>query len=256
MNIDHFEAVLRSPFAGPWRRFSSPVRVIRAFTAHDVRQALDDVDTAVSAGMYAAGFVSYEAAAAFGLPTGKPFAGLPLVCFGLFASDDVETLARFPADGGARTGAWRASVDRSTYMDAISAIKRRIEAGDTYQINFTMRLSAAFEGDPQALMRELYARQAGPWSAFVDIGSHAICSASPELFFMRDGGAVDCLPMKGTAARGWWPAQDDEQGRALRESEKNRAENVMIVDMVRNDLGRIARTGSVRVTSTSVSRKS
>ena len=77
----------------------------------------------------------------------------------------------------------------------------------------------------------------------------AICSASPELFFVRDRARIECRPMKGTAARGWWPEQDAARGTELQRSEKNRAENVMIVDMVRNDLGRVATTGSVRVRS-------
>jgi para-aminobenzoate synthetase/4-amino-4-deoxychorismate lyase len=244
-----FEAILRTPFGGPWRRFASPVRVIRATSASDVASALSDVDAAVRSGLYAAGFVTYEAAAAYGLPVKTATGDLPLVSFGLFAPDDVETLSRFPDGGEARVGAWTPSVDRETYRAAIAAIKDRIERGDTYQVNYTLRLTGPFEGDARSLMGNLYARQAGPWSAFVDIGSHAICSASPELFFLRHGEVLECRPMKGTAARGWWPAQDVSQGEELKASPKNRAENVMIVDMVRNDLGRVARTGSVRVLS-------
>ncbi|MEO6212023.1 MAG: chorismate-binding protein [Vicinamibacterales bacterium] len=246
---DSLEAILRTPSAGPWRRFSSPVRIVRAFVPGDVRDALSQVDDAVSSGLYAAGFVSYEAAGAFGLPVRPGPPDLPLVCFGLFTPGNVETLGRFPVAGEATVGTWTPSITHDTYLDAISTIKSRIEAGDTYQINYTFRLTAPFTGDPRALMRDLHARQAGRWSAFVDIGTHTLCSASPELFFSREGGAVSCLPMKGTAARGWWPDQDLARGAALRRSDKNRAENVMIVDMVRNDLGRAARTGSVQVVS-------
>lgn len=243
---DSFEAILRTPFAGPWRRFASPTRVIRAFATTDVRTALDEVDAAVSGGMYAAGFVAYEAAGAFGLPVAPPPPGLPLVCFGLFTPANVETLARFPSGRDWQTSEWMPTIGHDAYLRAIASIKDRIEAGDTYQINFTFRLRALFNGDPRGLLENLYAHQAGPWSAFVDIGSHAVCSASPELFIMRNGQAIECRPMKGTAARGWWPAQDVDRGLQLQRSEKNRAENVMIVDMVRNDLGRIATTGSVR----------
>ena len=143
----------------------------------------------------------------------------------------------------ARARRWTPSTTHEAYLQAIPAIKGQIEAGDTYQINFTLRLHAPFPGDPLALMRDLYAAQAGPWSAFVDIGTHAICSASPELFFLRDEARIECHPMKGTAARGWWPAQDAARGTELQRSEKNRAENVMIVDMVRNDLGGSPRPG-------------
>lgn len=244
-----FEAVLRTPFAGPWRRFANPVRIVSARRADEVRRALADIDGAVEEGLYAAGFVAYEAGAAFGLPVHEPSGSLPLVVVGLFAADDVETLSRLPAGGAAEIGEWRPSVDSEAYMRAIAAIKRRIEAGDTYQINFTFRLSATFRGDPKALMIDLYRAQAGRWSAFIDLDTHAICSASPELFVLSEHGRLESHPMKGTAARGWWPTQDLERGRALHRSEKNRAENVMIVDMVRNDIGRIARTGSVRAES-------
>ncbi len=186
---------------------------------------------------------------AFGLPVQEAAPGLPLVCFGLFAPEQVESLTRFPAAGFASLGDWKASIDHAAYLRAIDSIKRSIEAGNTYQINFTFRLTAPFEGDPAALMRDLYAGQAGPWSAYVEAGDHAICSGSPELFFSLEGERVLCRPMKGTAPRGYWTEQDNAFGNALRQSEKNRAENVMIVDMVRNDIGRIARIGSVQATS-------
>lgn len=244
-----FEMILRTPWAGPWRRFSRPFQVIAAHDPVDVREALAQVDQAVRGGAYAAGFLTYEAAGAFGLPVRQPAPGLPLVCFGLFAPEQVESLNRFPSAGGASLGGWRALIDHAAYLRAIERIKSRIEAGDTYQINFTFRLTAPFEGEPAALMRDLYAGQAGPWSAYVETGHHVICSASPELFFSLDGDRLLCRPMKGTAPRGYWPAQDDALGRALRASEKNRAENVMIVDMVRNDVGRIAQIGSVKASS-------
>ena len=244
---DRFEAVLRTPFGGPWRRFSHPVRVVSASRVEQVGTALAEVDSAVRSGLYAAGFVTYEAAAAFNLPvkslSERSESNGPLISFGLFSPDSVETLARLPPGGASELGEWQPSIDHDAYLRAITAIKARIEAGDTYQINFTFRLNASFRGEPSALMRDLYAAQAGRWSAFVDIGTHAICSASPELFFVREDGRLECHPMKGTAARGWWPAQDTARGKELHRSEKNRAENVMIVDMVRNDLGRIARTG-------------
>ena len=240
-----FTAVLRTPFAGPWRRFSDPDRVLVARTTDDVRPLLEEVDQAVRRGLYAAGFVTYEAAAAFGLPVHAGTDGLPFACFGLFDAAAVETLARFPVERMAEVGEWQPSLTHDAYLDAVARIKGHIAAGDTYQINFTFRLNAPFRGDPRRLMADLYATQAGPWSAFVETETHTICSASPELFFIRNAEHIECHPMKGTAARGWWPAQDAARGLALQQSEKNRAENVMIVDMVRNDLGRVARTGSV-----------
>ena len=244
-----FELTLRTPWAGPWRRFRDPFRIITAHDILDVRGALAEVDGAVRGGAYAAGFVTYEAAGAFGLPVRPPDADLPVVCFGLFAPESLQSFRRFPSDGGASLGAWQPAIDHGAYLRAIAAIKSRIEAGDTYQINFTFRLAAPFAGEPAALMRELFAGQAGAWSAYVEAGDHVICSASPELFFSLNRNRLLCRPMKGTAPRGYWPAEDDARGEALRASEKNRAENVMIVDMVRNDVGRVAQVGSVTVPS-------
>jgi len=244
-----FDVILRTPWAGPWRRFQRPSRVIATRDPARVRTALEDVDREVRAGSYAAGFVAYEAASAFDLPAREPASSLPLVCFGIFSPMDVESLGRLPGAAGAATlGDWAPSIDHAAYLRAIASIKERIAAGDTYQINFTFRLLARFTGDPLALMRTVYAGQAGPWSAYIDMGTHAVCSASPELFFKLNDGRLECRPMKGTAPRGYWPDQDAARGEALRASEKNRAENVMIVDMVRNDLGRVAKVGSVRAT--------
>jgi para-aminobenzoate synthetase/4-amino-4-deoxychorismate lyase len=243
------DIVLRTPWGGPWRRFGRPARVITARDSQDVRAVLQMVDDAVREGSYAAGFVTYEAAGAFGLPVRDVDGALPLVCFGIFPPDNVETLWRLPSSREATLGAWQPSIDHASYVSAIEAIKTRIEAGDTYQINFTFRLTAAFAGDPWAVMRALHAGQAGPWSAYVDTGDRVICSASPELFFSLEGKRLTCRPMKGTWPRGYWPEQDAARGEELRRSEKNRAENIMIVDMVRNDLGRVAGTGSVRPVS-------
>jgi para-aminobenzoate synthetase/4-amino-4-deoxychorismate lyase len=246
-----FEALIRTPWRGPWRRFTNPIAVLQADRPEDVAACLAEVDSEVSAReCFAAGFVTYEAAAAFGLPVQHPPSdGLPLVCFGLFSADDVRTASAITASAPHRIGAWQPSIDHDAYLEAVRRIKLRIEAGDTYQINFTFRLSADFEGDPRSLMAELDAAQAGRWGAFVDVGRYAICSASPELFFTAADGRIECRPMKGTAARGLHPAADAAQAETLRRSEKNRAENVMVVDMVRNDLGRIAAVGSVHVPS-------
>ncbi|MBA2301685.1 MAG: chorismate-binding protein [Acidobacteria bacterium] len=238
--------MLRTPWGGGWRRFRNPRHVMSARRPADVRQALEEVEHAVERGSYAAGFVTYEAGAAFGLPVRPAGDAIPLVCFGIFAPEEVDVVGRLPPAGDATLGEWQSSIDHSGYRNAIEEIKARIEAGDTYQINFTFRLTAPFAGDPLAVMRDLYAAQAGPWSAYVDARDYVFCSASPELFYRVDGSRVVCRPMKGTWPRGYWPDQDLAHGEALRYSAKNRAENVMIVDLVRNDLGRVATIGSVR----------
>ena len=242
-----FEVLLRTPHGGPWRTFRDPVELVVATRVEEVVDCLARVDRAVRDGHYAAGFVTYEAAAAFGLPRSRHASGpLPLACFGLFPPDRVGSLPHLPQTAGCRVGQWHPSIDRAHYVSALRQVKAHIEAGETYQINFTFRMRAQFEGDPVALLNDLDSAQEGPWGAFVEVGRHAICSASPELFFAADRDRVVCRPMKGTAPRGLWPAADRAQAERLRNSEKDRAENVMVVDMIRNDLGRIARAGSVK----------
>ena len=245
------DAIIQTPWQGPWRRFTNPVAILQATTPDDVIACLAEVDGRVHREhLFAAGFVSYEAAGAFGLPVAPAGPGdPPLVCFGLFKPEHVSTLPDLPEGSGHRIGDWAPSIDRAQYYAAVERIKDHIAAGDTYQINFTFRLRAAFTGDPRSLMRRLSAAQAGRWGAYIETASHALCSASPELFFELAGDRIACRPMKGTAARGLYTAEDRRQAQRLRDSEKNRAENVMIVDMVRNDLGRLARYGGVRVTS-------
>lgn len=245
-----FEVRVRTGRGREWRTFRDPTSILRATTIGEVAGCLAEVERAVADGAYAAGFVTYEAAAAFALPVREPgSAGLPLVCFGLFSPQSVDSERALPRTGTYDTGEWQPSIDQPTYANAVQRIKSLIEAGETYQINFTFRLSAAFAGDALALLRDLDAAQDGPWGAYVDDGRHAICSASPELFFTVRGDRIECRPMKGTAPRGLWAAADRARADQLRSSPKNRAENVMVVDMARNDLGRIARTGSVAVTS-------
>ncbi|MEN3338912.1 MAG: para-aminobenzoate synthetase / 4-amino-4-deoxychorismate lyase [Acidobacteriota bacterium] len=246
-----FEVRLRTGAAREWLTFRDPTRVLRARTPDEVVAVLQEVERAVGAdGCYAAGFVTYEAAAAFDLPVHSPEAdGPPVVCFGLFSPRSVESETKLPPPGAYRTGDWTPTIDKGTYSDAIRRIKALIEAGETYQINFTFRLAAAFLGDPLALLRDLDAAQDGPCGAYVEDGQYAICSASPELLVRAHGDRIECRPMKGTAPRGLWAAADRAQRDELRSSPKNRAENVIVVDMTRNDLGRIARTGSVEAAS-------
>ncbi|MDI6798273.1 MAG: bifunctional anthranilate synthase component I family protein/class IV aminotransferase, partial [Desulfatibacillaceae bacterium] len=122
-----------------------------------------------------------------------------------------------------------------------------IFSGNTYQVNYTFRMEAPFAGDPLALFGALAHAQQSPLCAFVDTGDFAVCSASPELFFSLEGDLLVSRPMKGTARRGLYFEQDEQIRAWLEQSSKNRAENVMIVDMIRNDMGRIARTGTVEV---------
>jgi para-aminobenzoate synthetase/4-amino-4-deoxychorismate lyase len=213
-----------------------------------VREALDEVEAAVRGGLWAAGFVAYEAAPAFDpalrVP-GPPVDGLPLLWFGLFR--DRVTAIPLPPGRPYRLGAFRRLETRDRHRSSVAEIRGRIAAGDVYQVNHTMRLVADFEGDAGGLYRDLAEAQAAAYNAYLRLDRFEILSASPELFFRRTGDRVISRPMKGTAPRGRWFEDDERHRERLLGSEKEQAENIMIVDLVRNDLGRVARFGSVAV---------
>lgn len=228
-----------------WRSFADPVDIVQATALGEVLPALERVDSYTRDGYYAAGFVSYEASTAFDsvLQTHSPGA-LPLLWFGIYRS--VQTV-ELPEAGNYHTSPWQASVTAEEYRAAFQRIKDYIAQGDTYQVNYTWRLRADFSGDPLGLFRALYQAQRPCYGAYCDIGGHVLCSASPELFFTRHGEIITCRPMKGTIGRGLSYPDDQARAAQLQGSEKERAENLMIVDMVRNDLGRIAAPGQVAV---------
>lgn len=233
-----------------WLSYSDPVDVIQTNDISEVYQAFAEVEKSVnSSGLYAVGYISYEAAPAFDSAFSvKQSNKLPLVWFSLHEKvADIKDL--LPATGIYSAGAWEPDIRECDYHNSIKRIKRYIEAGDTYQSNYTFRLKTPFKGDAYAFFNDLRRTQNGRNCAFLDIGDYSICSASPELFFAINGKSLKSCPMKGTAARGLTWAQDIKAIDDLSRSEKNRAENVMIVDMIRNDLGRVAEPGSVYVQS-------
>lgn len=242
-------ALLRDATRRRWLEFGEPLRVIEAYTPDRVMPALAQLEAELAQGHCIAGFLAYEAAPAFdpALLTHPPVPGQPLLWFGVFRA---ARPAPGPEPGGPdayRIGTWTPSITEDQYYRGLAAIHRWLHAGDTYQVNYTFRLRAAFEGDPLALFAALDAAQQGAYSGYIDTGELCIASASPELFFALDGERIVGKPMKGTAARGRWRAEDEANRAALAASAKNRAENLMIVDMIRNDLARIAELGSVRV---------
>lgn len=230
-----------------WLALSRPLRIFETSNHADVGALLAEVEAAVANGAgIAAGWVSYEAAPAFDAHlTVKPAGAVPLLWFGLFADSAPITLPEALDEIVARD--WTADVDEASHAAAVSRILDYIREGDTYQVNCTYRQHAPFHGDPWRAFLRLVAAQRETYGAFIDTGRHVVCSASPELYFRLDGERIVSKPMKGTAARGRTLAEDRDQARNLRASEKERAENLMIVDMVRNDFGRLADTGSVKV---------
>ena len=231
-------------------RFDGLRAVIRADAIEDVLPALRAVEDAVADGLHAAGFVAYEAAPAFdpALATRPADPRIPLLWFALYErriEADRNELSDDTAD--ASLGELRPDVAEDDYAARVDRIRELIAAGDTYQVNYTFRLRGAFDGSPLALYRRLCDAQQAAFCAYVDFGVGVIVSASPELFFRWGGGELELRPMKGTRPRGRWLEEDRERARELTASPKDRAENLMIVDLLRNDAGRIAEVGSVRV---------
>ncbi|MFO1350907.1 MAG: aminodeoxychorismate synthase component I [Gammaproteobacteria bacterium] len=243
-------AVIFDARADRWLAFRRVRAAHSAYRVADVLPALRQVEQEVARGQWAVGFLAYEAAPAFDPAlVVKPSSGMPLLWFGIFDEPDSGAPLDFSESQPRYDLRWQPTVDRDAYRQAIARIKRLIQDGDTYQVNFTLRLRAAFPHAPWPLFVRLADAQRARYCAFLDTPEWAICSASPEMFFEWQGLELLSRPMKGTAPRGLWLDDDRARAAELKASLKNRAENVMIVDMVRNDLGRIAALGSVKVTS-------
>jgi para-aminobenzoate synthetase / 4-amino-4-deoxychorismate lyase len=241
--------------ATPSFRLVEPVGVLEATRAGEVVATLEAAEAAAGRGLWVAGFVSYEAAPGLdpalvvrARDAEDPFAAMPLAWFAMFERAEKTTLP-LPRDeeGVAVTpeGTWVPTTTRERYESSVDRIRELIAAGETYQVNHTMRLRSHVEGDPRGLYRDLAYAQRGAFSAYLDLGRYRVLSASPELFFELRDGAIVTKPMKGTTSRGRWPEEDRAAAERLLASAKDRAENAMIVDLLRNDLGRIGRTGTV-----------
>ena len=222
------------------------VEELSTSVAPEVPSLVERAEHAATEGLFVAGFVGYDAAPGFN-PTLRVRSGeagpLPLAWFGIFSgSREVEVVT---APSHRPSGAWTPLGDAGAHRDAVERIKDHIRAGWTYQVNFTERFSQAIDVDPFELYRQLAAAQRGAYNAFLATSEWAVASASPECFFEMADGVVTTVPMKGTARRGRFLAEDQAAADTLTRSAKERAENLMIVDLVRNDLGRVATYGSV-----------
>lgn len=272
--------ILRDYENKKWLHFQQPQIVLQTKNLAEVLPILQKVEQLIKTHQYyAAGFISYEAAAAFdsALVTYNN-EDFPLIWFGLY-----EKPTAFKFDPKNKTPLphfdWSPSISKEAYFTALEKIRQYIKIGDTYQVNFTMRQLADFVSLPPASKGESDAvsdkdfgfdlecssplgaggkkatqtafslfqniAQTAPYGAFVDIENFSICSASPELFFKVKNGKITSSPMKGTAPRGRTNAEDAHLKNQLFNSQKDRSENVMIVDMIRNDLSKIAEIGTV-----------
>ncbi len=224
------------------RLYRDPRRIVRADTPAEVRPALDELRAARAEGLHAAGYLTYEAGEALAArPVGMASDG-PLLWFGLFDGwhDPGDVAALLPDPAGARAGTPRPQLDEPGYAAAFARVAALIAAGDIYQTNLTFAATIPFVGDPLALYARLRAQSQAGYGALIDTGERRFLSLSPELFFALEDGALTCRPMKGTARRGDTPDADRALATALASDAKQRAENLMIVDLMRNDLSRIA----------------
>jgi len=239
-------AVLFDQQSGQWLRFTALVEELEVHHMAEVLPTIELLEKRVETeGLYAAGFVSYEAAPAFDEAlTTRAAKDVPLLRFGLFAAMERTALA-VPGDAVAQFN-WTAEETLQEFNAKVERIQAAIAEGETYQVNLTFPLSCRFAGDPWQFFTRLAVGQRARGAGFLQSDRWAVCSASPELFFVRCGDQLTMRPMKGTAPRGRSAGEDQEHARALAESAKNRAENIMILDMVRNDLGRLAPAGRVR----------
>jgi para-aminobenzoate synthetase / 4-amino-4-deoxychorismate lyase len=228
--------------------FDEPSQIREANRVDEVLPLLEFAEARAVAGAYVVIMLSYEAAPAFDsvLTTHAP-ADFPLAWAAVFpAASEVEDRPR----GEFISGDWRPRVSKSEYANAVRRIRELIAAGDTYQVNYSFPLTATFSGDAHAWYRKLCLAQGGAgYCAYLDLERYHVLSLSPELFFEREGDQVTTRPMKGTVRRGRWLEEDEELARWLQHSAKDKAENIMIVDLLRNDLGKVSLPGSVRVSS-------
>lgn len=244
----------RADQAAPARLYTDPVEIVATRKPAEVATALAALKTATRGGLHAAGFMAYEAGFAIEPKLAAlPHASIdvPLLWFGLFrdfeeiAAVDVPT--RLPDPAGGWLGTPVPDLDETAYAGKLGAVRERIAAGDLYQANLTFRATVDTLGHPMALYAALRARSASGYGGVVATGTQWLLSLSPELFFSVKGRTVRTRPMKGTAPRAADPLQDAHAAAELRTDPKQRAENLMIVDLLRNDLSRVAMAGTVEV---------
>lgn len=229
--------------------FNEPVRTFQADRIDDVPGVLIEAEDASKNGCFVAGYVAYEAGAVFEASVPRRSLDTPYAWFGAYDDAGRPSTAdgkRLTDHEEAKVAHLRFSVPKPRYRRQIAAIREMVREGDVYQVNYTGQLRFDVDGPADALFRTLVKRQPVPYAAYLDTGDAQILSCSPELFFRREGRRIMTRPMKGTAARGKTAAEDAELATRLANDEKNRAENVMIVDLLRNDLSRCCLPGSVR----------
>ena len=246
----HKQTIIDFKELGLRHLFTKPIKELKTRDIDQVEALLREVEAYQKKGFYAVGYVSYEAAPAFE----KKFAVHPAPLMGEYLlyftiHEEVETLP-FPEDYEAvdLPANWKEEVEAPAYQEAIETIHHHIRQGDTYQVNYTVQLSQELKSDPLAIYNRLVVEQKAHYNAFIQHDDVSILSISPELFFEQDDRLLTTRPMKGTTHRGLTNQSDLQEAAWLEADPKNRAENMMIVDLLRNDMNRISEIGSEHVT--------
>ncbi|MCZ8321659.1 MAG: aminodeoxychorismate synthase component I [Novosphingobium sp.] len=245
--------------ASPARLYADPVEIVVARRIAEVQPALERIEALRSAGHHLAGYLAYEAGLALeprleSLAAVRTGALGPLLWFGAFTTYTELAAGQVPAwltgqggDAAARIGPLDPVLSAGAYAEAFAALQEAIAAGDIYQANLTFPLSGSWRGDPRAIYAALRPAAGAGYGGLLYDGSHWHLSFSPELFFAEKDGAAMVKPMKGTRPRGRSAGEDTALREELAGSIKDRAENLMIVDLLRNDLSRVSEAGTVRV---------
>ncbi|HLU91069.1 MAG TPA: aminodeoxychorismate synthase component I, partial [Pedomonas sp.] len=244
-----------SPSGASARLLAGLERGIAVTAPHELEPALEAVRAALAAGLHVGGWLAYEAGLLFEprlAPLYRPPEGEPLAWFGLFRDCRLIDPAEAEQFWRTQTPAPPSPpavprITEAAHARACARVQEYIEAGDVYQINLTFPADVSFSGSPLGLYRRLREAQRPPHAACVWTGERWLLSLSPELFFSLESGRLTARPMKGTAPRRPSGEEDLATAAALARDEKNLAENLMIVDLLRNDLSRVAAPGSVRV---------
>lgn len=229
-----------------WGLFQDPVKTVSVSRSAGIIPALKWAESSMRKGLHVAGFISYEAAAAFD-PANKIIkmnGSFPLLWLSAYKS---FSIFKIPANFKSKPRLVKLTpeIKKNKYLAVVKEIKKYIYDGDIYQANYTFRVSGGHVENPEQFFMNLCVSHPVPYSAYVNTGKFKIISNSPELFLESSGSKIRSLPMKGTASRALTFEKDEIAAKQLAADPKNRAENIMIVDMVRNDLGRICRPGSI-----------
>ena len=229
--------------------FTQPIKELKTRNVAEVTALLAQVESYQEQGYYVVGYVSYEAAPAFEEKFAvhkTPLLGEYLLYFTVHNSVETSPIpltydeVDLPSD-------WQEVTSAANYEKAIAQIHHHLRQGDTYQVNYTVQLKQDLSANPFAIYNRMVVEQEAGYNAYVEHDDMAVISMSPELFFEQNDRELTTRPMKGTTQRGMTDQEDLEQASWLEQDPKNRSENMMIVDLLRNDMNRISDVGSEHV---------